>query len=99
MTSQRLAGLRVLITQSNEFMGPTLCEVFAEHGAVVLADERPLMDPEAPARLVAEHGPIDVLVANLAVPAPSTLAHQVSEQEWRDTFAAAEMEIQRVHMP
>lgn len=88
VSSQRLAGLRVLITQANEFMGPTLCEVFAEQGAVVLADDGPLTDPQAPARLVAGHGPIDVLVANLAVPAPSTPAHQVSEQEWRDTFAA-----------
>jgi len=88
VTSQRLAGLRVLITQSNEFMGPTLCEVFAEQGAEVVADARPLTEPTAPARLVAEAGEIDVLVANLAVPAPSTPAHQVSEQEWRDTFAA-----------
>lgn len=88
MPSQRLAGLRVLVTQSNEFMGPTLCEVFGEQGAVVLADDRPLTDAQAPALMVAEHGSIDVLVANLAVPAPSTPAHLVGEQEWRDTFAA-----------
>lgn len=44
VSSQRLAGLRVLITQANEFMGPTLCEVFAEQGAVVLADDGPLTE-------------------------------------------------------
>ena len=32
-----LTGKRVLITQATEFMGPVLCEVFAEQGAEVVA--------------------------------------------------------------
>lgn len=32
-----LTGLRVLITQADAFMGPALCEVFAEQGATVIA--------------------------------------------------------------
>ena len=32
-----LAGKRVLITQADAFMGPVLCEVFAEQGAEVIA--------------------------------------------------------------
>ena len=32
-----LAGKRILVTQASEFMGPVLCEVFAEQGATVVA--------------------------------------------------------------
>jgi len=69
-------------------MGPVLCEVFAEQGAFVIASTQSLVDPEAPASVVASVGKIDVLVANLAVLAPITVATDVSDVEWRDTFAA-----------
>jgi 2-keto-3-deoxy-L-fuconate dehydrogenase len=82
-----LAGKRVLLTQCDDFMGPTLREVFAADGAEVHADPRSLTDPNAPAELVAAAGRIDVLLANLAVPAPSTPAVDVTEEEWRDVFA------------
>ncbi len=42
-----LKGARVLVTQSRDFMGPALCEAFAAHGAVVVADERALDAPRA----------------------------------------------------
>lgn len=83
-----LAGKRVLITQSTEFMGPALCEVFAEQGATVVASAEPLSDPGAAARVVAQAGEIDVLVANLAHVAPSTPAAEVGDDEWRQVFAA-----------
>ena len=83
-----LQGRRVLVTQADAFMGPTLCEVFAAHGAEVIASTQPLLDAAAPAALVADAGTIDILVANLALPAPSTAAADVSDDEWRDTFAA-----------
>ncbi len=83
-----LDGKRVLITQASAFMGPTLCEVFAAHGAQVIADASPLAYPGAVAGIVADAGRIDVLVANLAFPAPTTPALQVHEEEWQDVFAA-----------
>jgi 2-keto-3-deoxy-L-fuconate dehydrogenase len=83
-----LEGKRVVITQADTFMGPVLCGVFAEHGASVVASVESLLDHGAPAAVVTAAGHIDVLVANLAVPAPSTAATDVSEQEWRDTFAS-----------
>jgi 2-keto-3-deoxy-L-fuconate dehydrogenase len=83
-----LDGKRVLITQASAFMGPTLCEVFAAHGAQVIADASPLADPAAVAGIVADAGRIDVLVANLAFPAPTTPALQVREEEWQEVFAA-----------
>jgi 2-keto-3-deoxy-L-fuconate dehydrogenase len=84
----RLQNKRILITQADTFMGPVLCEVFAEHGATVIADTRSLLAADAPAAAVATAGSIDVLVANLAFPAPQTEASAASEKEWRDTFAA-----------
>ncbi|MFN7724723.1 MAG: SDR family oxidoreductase [Rubrivivax sp.] len=83
-----LNGQRVLVTQCTEFMGPVLCEVFAEQGATVVASAQALSAPEAAAHVVAEAGPIDVLVANLAFTAPSTAATAVDEAEWRAVFAA-----------
>lgn len=82
-----LSGKRVLVTQAASFMGPALCEVFAELGADVIADERALDDPTLPAALVAAAGHVDVLLANLAIPAPTTPAMQASDDEWRDVFA------------
>ncbi len=88
MHHQRLKDKRVLVTHADAFMGPMLREVFTEHGAIVLASTDPLLDPKAPASLIAGAGSIDVLVANLGVPAPTTHATEVSEDEWRNTFAA-----------
>ncbi|MEL3889701.1 SDR family oxidoreductase [Ferrovibrio sp. MS7] len=82
-----LEGKRILITQADTFMGPMLCAVFREQGATVIADDRALADPALPAELVASAGDIDVLVANLAIPAPATPAAQVGEEEWREAFA------------
>lgn len=83
-----LQGRRVLITQSADFMGPALCEVFAEQGAEVVARTESLVDPAAAARVVHEAGRVDVLLAHLAVPAPSTPAAAVDDDEWRAVFAA-----------
>ena len=88
MTTHTLKGKRVLVTQADMFMGPVLCEVLARHGAVVIASAEPLLEPDAPARVVAAAGLVDVLLANLAIAAPTTHATQVSEEEWNNTFAA-----------
>jgi len=82
-----LRGKRVLITQSRDFMGPVLCEVFAELGATVIADESTLVAIDAPAALVARAGLIDAVVVNLGVPAASSLAVDAGEDEWRHAFA------------
>ena len=83
-----LVGKRVLVTQAAAFMGPVLCEVLAEQGAQVVRSEAPLDEPAAARAVAAEAGAIDVLVANLALPAPSTPVLDVDEQEWRQVFAA-----------
>ena len=86
MATNSLAGKRVLITQADAFMGPVLCEVFAEHGAHVIADTSPLIDSQAPAQIVAAAGTVDILIANLAIKAPHTLVQDVADAEWNEVF-------------
>ena len=88
MAAKRLQARRILVTQADDFMGPALCEVLAEHGATVIADRQALLDPALPSELVASAGRVDMLIANLAVPRLRTPATDVTEREWRDTFAA-----------
>jgi 2-keto-3-deoxy-L-fuconate dehydrogenase len=86
MAFDSLAGKRVLITQAAEFMGPALCEVFAEHGAQVIADTSSLIARESAANVVAAAGHVDILIVNLAIKAPSTLVHEVNDSEWEEVF-------------
>ena len=86
--TKNLQGKRILITQAGEFMGPILCDVLAEHGAEVIASKALLSEPGAAERLIASSGDVDILVANLAFPAPSTPAVEVTDAEWQETFAA-----------
>jgi len=87
MAAPMLAGKRIVVTQADTFMGPVRCEVLAAHGAQVIPSVAALHEPHAPARLMADAGVVDVLVANLAVPAPNTEAVAASDDEWRHTFA------------
>ena len=83
-----LNGKRVLVTQADQFMGPMLCEVLAEHGAQVVRSIESLLAPGAASAVVQSAGVVDVLVANLAYAAPITLAAEVTDTEWAATFAA-----------
>ncbi len=83
-----LTGKRILITQATEFMGPTLCTVFAEQGADVVESHADLCAVGAAEEAIRNAGSFDVLVANLSILAPSTPANDVGEEEWRSVFAA-----------
>ena len=88
MISTQLHGKRVLLTQSQDFMGPALAEVLARQGASVIADPRPLADdPALPAAIVQAAGVVDVLIVHLALPAPATRVQDVGDAEWRSVFA------------
>ena len=83
-----LTGRRVLITQSGDFMGPALERVFGALGAVVIADRRaPGDDARLARRVVDDAGVVDVLIAHLAVPAPTTPVGDVGDAEWRHVFS------------
>lgn len=83
-----LTGKRILITQATEFMGPTLCSVFAEQGADVVQSHADLSAAGAAEEVIRNAGSFDVLVANLSILAPSTPSSDVGEEEWRSVFAA-----------
>lgn len=87
MKALDLSGKRVLVTQSSNFMGSALCEVFRELGAEVIADECELDDPARPQAIVETAGRVDVLLVNLGIPAPTTRAEEVTDDEWRNAFA------------
>lgn len=87
MANGRLHGKRVFVTQAGDFMGPVLAEVLAEHGATVIPDHRVMTEPHLPDQVIAAAGRVDVLIANLAVPRLRTPATEVSDREWRETFA------------
>jgi len=78
----------VLVTQSDDFMGPALQRVFEALGADVRADPRSFGDqPALAARVVEEAGVVEVLIAHLACPAPTTPVGSVDDDEWRRVFA------------
>lgn len=78
----------MLLTQAHDFMGPALAQVFGQLGAEVIADTRALAnDPLLPVALVREAGQVDVLLLHLSLPAPSTAAQAITDDEWRSVFA------------
>lgn len=83
-----LVGKRVLVTQATEFMGPMFCEVLTAQGAQVVRSEQALAEPGAAESVIKDAGPIDVLVANLSIVAPSTPAVDVEVAEWEAVFGA-----------
>jgi len=82
-----LAGKRILVTQAHDFMGPALCETLAAYGAHVIADARMPTGVNDADEIVQAAGALDVLVLNLALPAPSTPVVDVAEDEWRQVFS------------
>jgi len=81
-----LSGKRILITHADRFMGPVLCETVTQSGAELIASDDDLVDLNEVVRLVEMAGRIDCLIANLAMPAPQTLATEVSDAEWTEVF-------------
>jgi 2-keto-3-deoxy-L-fuconate dehydrogenase len=81
-----LNGQRILVTQARDFMGPAICHELRTWGAEVVADERLLTAPPEAQALIDSAGPLDALVINLALPAPSTPLAQIDEAEWRQVF-------------
>ena len=88
VSSTMLSGQRVLVSHADAFMGPVLCDVFRDHGAIVVSNTRAMLAVDEPAKIVSEAGHVDILVANLSIKAPSTPANLVEDQEWASVFDA-----------
>jgi 2-keto-3-deoxy-L-fuconate dehydrogenase len=86
MTMIDLSGQRILVTQAQDFMGPALCQELRACGAEVIADDRVLTAPQYALAMIDAAGPLDALVINLALPAPSTPVTLIDEAEWQQVF-------------
>ena len=86
--ANRLDGTRVLVTSCDTYMGPPIASLFREEGAEVIADDGDLIDPNAPAALLAEVGEIDVLIANLDLPAYGAKVADIEDDQWIAGFDA-----------
>ncbi len=84
---KRLAGRRVLVTQSKDFMGPVTIDVFREHGAEVIADDGIPQNEAEAAAIVDAAGEIDVLIINFAAdPVGGKLAQDLTDELWAGPF-------------
>lgn len=81
-----LKGKRIVITDSNDFMGPAIRARFERDGATVLADERDLTKPDSCESLIEEAGHVDVLIINLADPAEALPVQEVGDARWHQAF-------------
>ena len=85
--SKQLAGKRVVVTDANDFMGPSVVEVFREEGAEVVADTSDLREPGAAQRVIDAAGRVDVLVANLCEKKWfEAMAHEMPDDQWLGYF-------------
>jgi 2-keto-3-deoxy-L-fuconate dehydrogenase len=69
-------------------MGPAIVASFEAEGADVVADPGPLLDPRAPGRLVERAGRVDVLIANLDLPADTARVADIDDATWLAGFEA-----------
>jgi 2-keto-3-deoxy-L-fuconate dehydrogenase len=67
-------------------MGPPIVERFRAEGADVVAQEGALAEEGRAARVVAEAGDIDILVANLALDPHATRLEEIAEADWQTLF-------------
>jgi len=92
---KRLNGQRVLVTQSDDYMGPATIELFEKEGAEIIADSSDLTQPGRCEELVSAAGRIDILIANLASPNYSGIkATDLGDGQWQNTF---EMMVHPLH--
>jgi 2-keto-3-deoxy-L-fuconate dehydrogenase len=84
--TDRLLGKRVLVTSADRYMGSAIVDLFRSEGASVVADARPLVDPHAPAACIADAGEIDIMIANLGVPALMSPVTDMPDDGWLHMF-------------
>ncbi len=86
MAAGELEGRRVLVTQSDDYMGPPIVARFREAGAEVTAVPGRLVDPAAIDGLVEACPEPDAVIANLAAgPSPHVVA-EIEDEEWDELF-------------
>lgn len=82
----RLNGLRAVVTEADDFMGPAVVDLFRKEGAIVVEDRSDLTEPVAANVLISEAGRVDILIVNLSIPNPRALAHETTDEQWSRVF-------------
>lgn len=78
----RFDGKRVLVTECQSNIGPTLVSAFEAEGATVIADRRDYTEPGAIEDLLHSAGDLDAIAANFAAPYTAALAHEATEDDF-----------------
>lgn len=81
-----LKNKKVLITQSDDFMGPFLREAFEFYNADVYCDSTQLLSRDSINKIVEKTGPIDVLIINLVHPLLHSSYEQIDHLTWKSFF-------------
>ncbi len=82
MKQSEFTNKRVVVTDSDNYMGPIAVEHFQAAGANVLAWSGALSGPDAIQALLTEAGETDILIANFgANPRPNKVEH-IADDEW-----------------
>lgn len=81
-----LKDKRVLITQSKDFMGPSLCNEFKKYGSLVIDSDQPLISNTVIENLAKDVGDVDIIIANLVSPVTGNLIFDTTDLEWYNHF-------------
>jgi len=83
-----LSGQRALVTNADAYMGPAVCERFAEEGATVTPDAAPTYrSADEVTEVVRRAGRVDILVVNQsALSSRHTPTVDISDDDWRAFF-------------
>lgn len=82
----RMQNRKVLVTQSDDYMGPAISRLFESEGADVTAKPGIVPFDAGFSDYVADVGDIDVLVANLAHDPCNTPVADISDNDWQALF-------------
>jgi len=92
----RLQNQHILITQSADYMGPAIEELFRDEGAKVSAVAGAVPPSEAFVDWASAHESVDVVVANLAHDLTSTPVAEIEDVAWNDLFDALVHPLMRI---
>lgn len=82
-----LKGRRVLITQSDDFMGPALKETFEFYNANVYCDPRELLSQNIIDDVIANANEPEIVLLNLVYPFKFSTHLEIDTFEWKSCFA------------
>lgn len=84
--NDRLKGKKVLVTQSEDYMGPAIHKLFSSEGAIVSAVAGNVPGTTAVNAYAEPYADCDILVANLAFDPTSSPVADITDDGWQNLF-------------